>query len=62
MTPLGEIYKLFIETVRDVIETVWLSTFVANDRQYKNAVIDNVRSHMERLMPSSPKLLMPTPT
>ena len=49
MTPLGETYKLFIETVRDVIENRFgCQLFVANDRQYKDTVIDNVRSHMDQ--------------
>lgn len=49
MSPLGETYKLFIDTVRDVIENRFgCQLFVANDRQYKDTVIDNVRSHMDQ--------------
>ncbi|WP_341734480.1 ATP-binding protein [Microcoleus sp. EPA2] len=49
MTPLAEAYQAFIETVRDVIENRFgCQLFVANDRQYKDTVIDNVRSHMDQ--------------
>jgi len=49
MTPLGEAYQAFIETVRDVIENRFgCQLFVANDRQYEDTVIDNVRSHMDQ--------------
>jgi hypothetical protein len=49
MTPLGETYHPFIETVRDVIENRFgCQLFVANDRQYEDTVIDNVRFHMDQ--------------
>lgn len=49
MTPLAEAYQAFIEIVRDVIENRFgCQLFVANDRQYKDTVIDNVRSHMDQ--------------
>ncbi|HIK11022.1 MAG TPA: ATP-binding protein [Oscillatoriaceae cyanobacterium M33_DOE_052] len=49
MTPLGETYQSFIETVRDVIENRFgCQLFVANDRQFQDTVIDNVRSHMDQ--------------
>jgi molecular chaperone HtpG len=49
MTPLGETHKPFIETVRDVIENRFgCQLFVANDRQYEDTVIENVRYHMNQ--------------
>ncbi|RRR69700.1 MAG: hypothetical protein EI684_14900 [Candidatus Viridilinea halotolerans] len=49
MTPMGEAYQPFIETVREVVENRFgCQLFIASDRQYRDTVGENVYHHMHQ--------------
>ncbi|MDA0243188.1 MAG: ATP-binding protein [Chloroflexi bacterium] len=49
MTPFDPAYKPFVQTMREVVENRFAcQLFVANDRQYEDTIIENVRFHMNQ--------------